>query len=89
MLYRIDPERVLFRYVDGETVLINTETSYYYSLNRAGTLVWKMLIERGRTSAELLRAIQKEYSPPKDVAARDLESLLNDLRKEGLVIAEE
>jgi len=89
MVYRVSSERVLFRYVDGETVLINTKTSYYYSLNRVGTFVWNMLTEKGRTPAELLRAIQKEYSPPKDAAARDLENLLHDLKKEGLVIPEE
>ena len=89
MFYRVDPARVLYRFVDGEAVLISADTSYYYSLNGVGTFIWKLLTEKSRTTPELLEAIQVEYSPPMDQAVRDLDKLLNELRTEGLVITEE
>lgn len=89
MVYRVDPERVLYRFVNGEAVLINADTSYYYSLNGVGTFIWKLLAEKSRTTSELLEAIRMEYSPPMDQAARDLDNLLNELRTEGLLIREE
>jgi hypothetical protein len=89
MVYRVDPQQVLYRYLDGETVLINTSTSYYYSLNEVGSFIWGLLTEKNRTTAELLEAVQQEYAPPADVAARDLDRLLSQLKDEGLVIEEE
>jgi hypothetical protein len=89
MRYRVDPARVLYRFVEGEAVLINADTSYYYSLNSVGTFIWKLLVEKSRTTVELMDALRAEYSPPMDQAARDLDNLLNELRTEGLVIAEE
>jgi hypothetical protein len=89
MVYHVDPERVLYRYVDGEAVLINTRTSYYYSLNPVGTFIWKLLAEKNRTVAELLDAVRQEYSPQMDAAARDLDTLLRELKDEGLVMEEE
>jgi hypothetical protein len=89
MVYRVDPERVLFRYVDGEAVLINTATSYYYGLNSVGTFVWKLLAEKSRTNQDLLDAIEREYHPPMDAAARDLDNLLAEFKNEGLIVAEE
>ena len=88
MTYRVDPERVMYRYVDGEAVLINAATSYYYSLNPVGTFVWQMLTEQPRTETEILQAIAAEYAHPVDAARPDLRSLLKDLKSEGLVIEE-
>ncbi len=88
MTYRVDSERALYRYVDGEAVLINTATSYYYSLNPVGTFIWQMLAARPRSEAEILRAIEAEYAHPVEAAGPDLRSLLHDLKSEGLVIEE-
>jgi hypothetical protein len=89
MVYRVDPKRVLYRYVDGEAILINVSTSYYYGLNSVGTFIWKLLAEKSRTEAELLDAVRKEYKPPMDAASRDLDGLLRELKDQGLLIVEE
>lgn len=89
MVFRVDSKQVLYRYVNGEAVLINTATSYYYSLNSVGTFIWKLLAEKRRTPKQLLDAVRKEYSPPMEAAARDLDGLLRDLMDQGLVISED
>jgi hypothetical protein len=88
MIYRLDPERVLYRYIDGEAVLVNAATSYYYGLNQVGTFVWQMLTERPHTELEILQAIEVEYAHPVDAARPDVRSLLHELKSEGLVIEE-
>jgi hypothetical protein len=41
------PPAVLFRNLEGEAVLLNTETGNYYGLDRVGTRMWQSLSQAG------------------------------------------
>jgi len=82
---RVRPaEGVFVREVDGELVLLNPTSGRYYGLDRVGLAMWEALaagetVETAR--AQLLERFDVE-------AARleaDLESLIGDLEREGLV----
>ncbi len=78
------PKDTLLRELDGETVLLNLATGNYYSLDPVGTDLWKALT----TSADIAAAIAallEEYDVAEDELARDVETLLGDLEREGLV----
>jgi len=88
MRFRVDPEKVAFRFVDGEAILINTATSYYYSLNAVGAFLWRLLAEQSRALAELVDAVSTEYGQAPEVVSKDVQNLLSDLRAEDLIVEE-
>jgi hypothetical protein len=85
MKYRIDPARVQWRVVDGEAVVVDVDSTYYYGLNRSGTIVWRLLAERAMSREDLVESVASEYGrSPSDVAG-DVTALLEDLVRERLV----
>jgi hypothetical protein len=43
--YQIDRSRIIFEQFEDETVLVNTETGYYYSLSNTGSEILRLLDE--------------------------------------------
>ncbi len=85
MNYWIDPTRVQWRVVDGEAVVVDVASTYYYGLNRTGTVVWRLLTERAMSREDLVACLASEYGrPPAEVDA-DVGALLEDLVRERLV----
>ncbi len=79
----ISPE-VLSQEVSGETVLLDLESENYFGLDEIGTRVWQLIKESGclRTVFETLL---KEYDVDEARLSSDLENLLNEVSKLGLV----
>lgn len=88
MRFKVDPDKVAFRFVDGEAILINTDTSYYYSLNPVGAFLWRLLSEESRSVAELAEAVSEEYNQALEAVTADVQHVLDHLKAEGLVAEE-
>jgi len=88
MRFYVDPGKVAYRVTDGEAVLIQTDTSYYYCLNAVGTYIWELLAAGHRTANELAAAVSQEFGQPQSVVEPDVRLLLADLKKEGLIAEE-
>lgn len=86
--YFVDNEVARWRMVDGEVVLLHAETSYYYNLNSSGSYLWQLLTEKGRSQADLVAALAERHEIEESTVALDVETLLGDLLREGLVKAE-
>ena len=85
MKYWIDPTRVQWRVVDGEAVVVDVASTYYYGLNRTGTVVWRLLAEHAMSREDLVACLASEYGrAPAEVDA-DVGALLEDLVRERLV----
>ena len=89
MLYSINSENVASRILDDGAVVINYQTGYYFSLNQSGTLIWEWLGQRAMTLDELSASLAKEFELQKEDVTSQVANLLNDLVKEGLLIAGE
>ena len=82
--------QVLFTEIDdGTGVLLHLDTKFYFTLNATGVVVWKALAEHAEdanvtTVAERLVA---EFRVTEDVAERDVVTVLDQLRGDGLVTA--
>ncbi len=74
--------------MDGETVLLHTETSRYYTLNGTGSMIWEYY-RPDRTLTDVLDALCADYDVDRETAGNDLlgftgQLLLDDLlREEG------
>lgn len=79
-------EVILTELRDGTGVLLDLRTRFYFTLNRTGVLVWKLLGEGAADAAAIADGVAARF-PGVDAAGvrRDVEALLAELRAEGLV----
>ena len=68
--FAIDQDNCAFRIVDGEAVLIHSETTFYYGLNEVGTKVWQMLLDSDVTVDEVAWKLHGDSGePPAELVA--------------------
>jgi hypothetical protein len=84
---RVSPDVILTEIGDGTGVLLHVGTKFYFTLNATGVAVWKTLAEASAAGAPvttLADALHRRFEVDADVAARDLEPLLQELLAEDL-----
>jgi len=59
------PERVLFRDLAGEAVLLDLESGRYFGLNATGTRMWSLLVQHHQVEAALLSLLE-EFDAPRE-----------------------
>ena len=84
---KVSGDIILTELQDGSGVLLDLRTKFYFTLNRTGVAVWKLLAAGERGGAEALAPrIEREFEGAvlADVR-RDVEALLKELEAEGLL----
>ena len=78
------PEHVLFRELEGESVLLNIETETYFGLDDVGTRMWNALVDADsiQTAYETLL---EEYDVGAQTLKKDLADIIARLQEKGLV----
>jgi len=79
---------VLASPVANEAVLLSIETGHYFGLNEVGARVWALLAQGLDLEAVAARLLE-EYDVAETVVRSDLERLVDDLVRAGLVVEEE
>lgn len=78
------PEDILFRELDGESVILNLKSERYFGLDEVGTRMWEAL-----SSCELIQdayeVLLAEYDVAPEQLRNDLYQLLEKLVEHGLV----
>jgi hypothetical protein len=78
------PEDVLIQNLDGEAVLLNLKSELYFGLDDAGLSMWQALT----TMPSIQKAydvLLAEYDVTPEKLKHDLNELLNELIKHGLI----
>jgi hypothetical protein len=73
--------------LDDEAVILSLDKGTYYTLNPLGSQIWN-LIQKPIKVEKIRDTILEEYSIDKETCETDLLSLLDDLKKEGLIVLE-
>jgi hypothetical protein len=71
--------------LDGEAVIINLLNGTYYSLDKAGAVVWELAAEGG-TIAEIVGGLTARYDVDAPRAQSDVERLIDELVAERLLV---
>lgn len=79
------PERVLFRDLAGEAVLLEVESGRYFGLNEIGTRIWHLL-QPGRPLGAVYHSLLDEYEVPPDRLHEDLLGFVERLASRGLLV---
>jgi hypothetical protein len=75
---------VVFTRVGDEAVLLDFERGVYYGLDGAGARVWELIAD-GRSLDGVAEAMTAEYEVALDEVRRDVEALVGELERNGLV----
>ncbi|HEX3531551.1 MAG TPA: PqqD family protein [Thermoanaerobaculia bacterium] len=67
------PERVLFRDLAGEAVLLDLESGQYFGLNATGTRMWSLLAQHRQIEPALLCLLEEFDAPRERIQAEFLE----------------
>jgi len=77
---------VVVNEIDGGSLVVNLETGKTWKLNRVGSAVCRG-IERGSDIRSIANDVAGQYGVDVALVMRDIEVLVAELRKEGLVEA--
>jgi hypothetical protein len=78
------PDSVLYQELEEEAVLLNMANQQYYGLNDVGAQMWRSLSEAG-SIADAEELLLKMYEIERPILRSDLEALVRDLLKAGLL----
>jgi hypothetical protein len=78
---------VVFAELDGEAVLLDTESGIYFGLDPVGTRIWELLAS-GAGEAQVLATLHQEYEVAPDRLAADVAAFVDSLTAKGLVSRE-
>lgn len=81
-------EKIAWRIVEGDGVLLNLSTGYYYTLNEVGRFLWETL-DGKKPLSDILTDIIGCYDVDTETAKNDMITLIEDLLQEGLIVADD
>ncbi len=70
--------------MDGETVMLDMVSGYYFSMDSVGGRIWQLL-ENTQTVAQLCETLQQEYEVDAETCAREVVEFLQELSKHQLI----
>src|SRR5436190_1404477 len=84
---RLQPREneVAAKVMDGEAIIINLANGIYYSIDKAGGLVWEM-IEGNYSLEEMIATVVARYEVLKPKAEADIHQLIDELDREHLIM---
>lgn len=81
---RIRPTGVSWREVDGEVIALDLDTSAYFSTNRSGTALWRVLVD-GASRGDLVTTLSTTFGVSGGDAGRDVDAFIGLLDEHGLL----
>ncbi|ARV57453.1 hypothetical protein BZZ01_01335 [Nostocales cyanobacterium HT-58-2] len=78
------PPDVYTTFFEESAILLDARRNIYYALNDSAADFWKSLMKSGSVE-ETLKEILNLYEGPSDVIIKDMEALVDNLLKAGLL----
>ncbi|GAA4447570.1 hypothetical protein GCM10023091_42700 [Ravibacter arvi] len=84
-IYRLSPQLVASE-ISGETVILDYEAGKYFGLEGVGSFVWSLIQQQGQVSTDdLCEQVMATYDVEEQQCRRDVQALVADLKKNGLI----
>jgi hypothetical protein len=77
-----------WRRVENESIVLDLNSSVYYSLNDTASFIWEKL-GTGASLSEIAAAVASEFDVTKGEASKDIGKVVEMLRKEKLLVPAE
>ncbi len=85
MKYSVNPACTVAN-LGEETVILNSESGVYFSLNEVGGFLWEKMSERPQDFEELVMAVMAEYDADEATCRNDIREIVGELSREKLVV---
>lgn len=79
-------DKVAWRVVDGEAVIVHADSSAYYGLNSTGTFIWEAIATAPLAAEEIAARLGERYGLEGHAARADVDAFLASLGDEGLLL---
>jgi hypothetical protein len=83
--FKINTPKVVHEIIDGEVVVINLDTGLYYSLTKVGADIWSQ-IDAGQSQPAICATMVDQYEGPQETISLALDSFIQDLQREELIV---
>jgi hypothetical protein len=80
----LDLERLMWREVGEEVIVLDKRSWTYMGVNGSGALLWRALVD-GASGEQLVARLRDAYGLSPEDAARDVEAFVQLLRSHGLL----
>jgi len=80
----INQSTVIYEVFDSEIVIINLSTGSYYSLDKSGAEIWRLL-ERPKTKAAIVQEISNRYLGDHTHLEQEIDKFLDELQQNSLI----
>ena len=77
-------KNVFAQEIDEETIILDSETQEYFSINEIGKVIWS-LIEEKKNLAEIKAEMLDMYEVPEEQLEKDVLNFLQALEQKGLI----
>ena len=78
------PQNVMFRELEGESVILNIDSESYYGLDDVGTRMWEVLTQ-SESIQTAFETLIDEYDVQPDRLRDDLAGLIEQLAEKALI----
>ena len=77
-------KNVFAQEIDEETIILDSVTQEYFSINEIGKVIWS-LIEEKKNLAEIKAEMRDMYEAPEEQIDKDLLNSIQALEQKGLI----
>jgi hypothetical protein len=88
MRITVDQDKVLWREIADQIVVLHLPTSRFVELNHSGATLWERVVD-GATAEDLEQVLRERYEVSADTAAEDVRKFLADLSAADLLQIDE
>ncbi len=77
------PDKIVWREVGDEIVILDLRTSLYWTLNGSATVLWSSLID-GATTSEMVQRLVDEFDVEVQKATHDVDTFIASCQEQDL-----
>jgi len=81
-MYQVNSPRVVHETLDGETIIIDTQTGFYYTIASHASVIWSALVAGQRP-----QQIKDQYAAAGLIAPSAIHQFIEDLADAALIVA--
>lgn len=83
--YRIDTESAVWRVIDGEAVVVHSDSSEYFGLNASATALWQVLAASAPSTEQLADLLASWYDREPATALVEAAAFVEGVHEAGLI----
>ena len=84
-IYKINESKAISETIDGETIIINLETGYYYSVNKTATVIWNK-IKNGNSIQDISQYFLNHFEADTDTLEKSVSEIIGLFLKDDLIL---